>query len=56
MITFLCWISNKDAPFEVEVTTNAGMGMCRYRHIFCVEQKPVPMFHFHQYREDPAPV
>ena len=26
MITFLCWISNKDAPFEVEVTTNAGMG------------------------------
>lgn len=26
MITFICWISNKDAPFEVEVTTNAGMG------------------------------
>ena len=26
MITFLCWISNKDALFEVEVTTNAGMG------------------------------
>ena len=28
MITFLCWVSNKDPPFEVEVTTNAGMGMC----------------------------
>lgn len=25
MITFLCWVSNKDSPFEVEVTTNAGM-------------------------------
>ena len=26
LVTFLCWLTNKDPPFEVEVTTNAGIG------------------------------
>ena len=28
LITLLCYLTNKDPPFEVEVTTNAGRGEC----------------------------
>ena len=28
LIPFLCWLTNKDPPFEVETITNAGIGMC----------------------------